>query len=98
MDKTLSWAEFHDLDAEFHRAAAAASGLTSTAKRYAGVLGELYGYFLPYPVEFLRESNREHAALVDALTRQDPAEAVQLTCEHVEALHETMFVGLTPRA
>lgn len=97
MDKASGWAEFHDLDAEFHRAAAAASGLASTAKRYADVLGELYGYFLPYPVEFLRESNREHAALVDALTRQDPADAVELTCKHVEALHETMFVGLTPR-
>ncbi|MDT7723798.1 MAG: GntR family transcriptional regulator, transcriptional repressor for pyruvate dehydrogenase complex [Actinomycetota bacterium] len=96
MDKALSWAEFHDLDAEFHRSAAAASGLASTSKRYADVLGELYGYYLPYPVEFLRESNREHAALVEALTRQDPAAAVELTCRHVEALHKTMFVGLTP--
>jgi GntR family transcriptional repressor for pyruvate dehydrogenase complex len=94
MGKAGSWAEFHALDAEFHLSAAAASGLAPAAKKYADVLDDLYRYYLPYPVEYLRESNREHASLVDALTRRDPAEAVELTCAHVEVLHKTMFVGL----
>ena len=94
MEKAEGWAEFHALDAEFHLAAAAASGLSPAVKKYADVLDDLYRYYLPYPVEYLRESNREHASLVDALARRDPAEAVRLTCAHVEVLHKTMFVGL----
>jgi DNA-binding FadR family transcriptional regulator len=96
MDKATSWAEFHELDARFHLAAAEASGLEAAARRYADVMNDLYRYFLPYPVEFLREGNREHAELVYALDVRDPAAAVDVTCRHVEVLHRTMFVGLQP--
>ncbi|WP_158887074.1 FadR/GntR family transcriptional regulator [Amycolatopsis anabasis] len=94
MDTATSWAEFHELDAEFHLAAAATSELASALKPYAAVLRELYRYFLPYPVEYLHESNTEHAQLVDALAARDPAAAVRIASAHVETLHESMFVGL----
>jgi DNA-binding FadR family transcriptional regulator len=89
MDQAQSWAEFHELDAQFHLGVAHASGLAT--HRYADALHELYRYFLPYPIEYLRSSNQDHRALVQAITDQDPAAAVDVTCRHVEALHHTMI-------
>jgi DNA-binding FadR family transcriptional regulator len=94
MDLATSWAEFHGLDARFHLTAAEAGGLPAAAHRYGEVLSDLYCYYLPYPVEYLRESNREHAELVSAFATRDPLAAVAVTCRHVEVLHRTMFVGL----
>jgi DNA-binding FadR family transcriptional regulator len=91
MDQAQGWAEFHELDARFHLAVAQASGLASSARRYGDVLQELYRYYLPYPIDYLRDSNREHLALVRAVEEQDPVAAVDATCRHVEALHHTML-------
>ncbi|MEV4314908.1 FCD domain-containing protein [Actinocrispum sp. NPDC049592] len=89
MDQATSWAEFHDLDARFHLAVAHASGLASS--RYAEALHELYRYYLPYPINYLRESNEEHRALARAITGQDPVAAVEVAGRHVEALRHTML-------
>jgi GntR family transcriptional repressor for pyruvate dehydrogenase complex len=89
MDVAASWAEFHSLDAQFHLAVATASGLPT--QRYFEVLQELYRYYLPYPIEYLRSSNQEHASLAKAIEAQDPLAAVEVTCQHVEALHHTML-------
>lgn len=94
MDRALTWADFHNADERFHIAVAAATKLPSPTKQYGLVLHELYRYYLPYPVDYLRESNREHQQLVDAISERDALGAVQVARRHVETLHETMFVGL----
>lgn len=94
MDQVSSWAEFHTCDELFHTAIAAATGLPSAVGQYGPVLRELYRYYLPYPLDYLRESNGEHAELVAALAGRDPLKAVDVTRRHVQTLHRTMFVGL----
>jgi GntR family transcriptional repressor for pyruvate dehydrogenase complex len=91
MEKASGWAEFHELDAAFHLAAAGASGMPTGVARFEEVVRELYRYYLPYPMEYLRESNREHAELVEALAKGDPVAAVDVVCRHVGALHSTML-------
>jgi len=90
MDAAPGWAEFHDLDARFHLAVARASGVPST-ERYGEALRDLYRFFLPYPIDYLRGSNREHHDLVRAVENRDPVAAVDVTCLHVEALRHTML-------
>jgi DNA-binding FadR family transcriptional regulator len=94
MDAVTSWADFHRLDEQFHLALAGATGLSGVVEGYGSVLRELYRYYLPYPLEYLRESNAEHRELVDAVAAQNPIAAVEVARRHVEVLHETMFVGL----
>jgi DNA-binding FadR family transcriptional regulator len=94
MDRAPSWAEFHGCDERFHLRLAEATGIPSITAPYGAVLRELYRYYLPYPMEALRESNTEHRLLIEALRRNDAAEAGELTRRHVEVLHRTMFVGL----
>ena len=94
MAHARAWTDFHALDARFHGAVAEAAGNPAAAEVYGGVLHELYRYFLPYPMEYLRRSNGEHRDLVAALTDRDPIAAVDAARHHVEVLHTTMFVGL----
>ena len=91
MEKAASWAEFHELDATFHATVVTAGGVRAGAEKHGEVVRELYRYYLPYPLEYLRESNSEHAELVAAIDRRDPATAVEVTCRHVEVLHTTML-------
>ncbi|MFJ6573409.1 FCD domain-containing protein [Streptomyces sp. NPDC091292] len=62
---------------------------------YQRVTKELYLYFLPYPMSYLRDSNDEHRRIRAALASHDGGEAARLAHEHVAALHRTMYVGLT---
>ncbi|MET8022632.1 FadR/GntR family transcriptional regulator [Streptomyces avermitilis] len=94
MDRAPSWAEFHGCDERFHLRLAEATGTPSITGPYGAVLRELYRYYLPYPVDALRASNREHRDLLDALRRQDTAAASEAARHHVETLRHTMFVGL----
>ncbi|MEU6128019.1 FCD domain-containing protein [Saccharopolyspora sp. NPDC047091] len=94
MERAADWAEFHRLDEVFHRTVAAATGVPSAAADYEPVLRDLYRYYLPYPMEQLRESNRDHRELVAALCARDPAAAADIAHRHVTDLHQAMFVGL----
>ncbi|GAA4193070.1 GntR family transcriptional regulator [Streptosporangium oxazolinicum] len=94
MDRASSWAEFRPCDERFHMAVAAATGLPPAAEQYGSIVRELYRYYLPFPLDYLRESNRGHAELVASLAEGDPLKAVEVTRRHVEVLHRTMFVGL----
>ncbi len=94
MDRASTWAEFHTLDEQFHLAVAEATRLPAAAAQYGVALRDLYRYYLPYPLDYLRESNREHRDLVDALAEHDPVRAVGVAHAHVATLHESMFVGL----
>jgi DNA-binding FadR family transcriptional regulator len=89
-----TWAQFHGLDERFHIRLAEAAGVASAAAELRLALHALYRYYLPYPIEYLRESNREHFDLIDALRRHDALAAVEIVHEHVNVLHRTMFVGL----
>jgi DNA-binding FadR family transcriptional regulator len=92
-----TWADYHLADERFHRGVARVSGLDWAIGYYDTVLTDLYAYFLPYPIAYLHDTNREHAALVDALARHDPVRAVSIIEAHVAVLHESMFVGLQER-
>jgi DNA-binding FadR family transcriptional regulator len=94
MDRAGTWAQFHTADEQFHLAVAEATGLPGAAAQYRLVLRDLYRYYLPYPVDYLRESNCEHRELVDALAGRDVVRAVEVARRHVATLHDSMFVGL----
>jgi GntR family transcriptional repressor for pyruvate dehydrogenase complex len=91
MEAAPTWADFHALDASFHLAVAGVSGLPAALASYQELMDDLYGYFLPYPIEFLRGSNQDHANLVESLAAQDPVAAVAVTRRHVAQLHQTML-------
>lgn len=94
LDASENWTQFHRLDERFHLELAEASGVPSAAEELRRVLRALYRFYLPYPIEYLRESNAEHRRLVTALRLSDPVAAVGHVRDHVAVLHSTMFVGL----
>ncbi|MFV8303605.1 FadR/GntR family transcriptional regulator [Mycolicibacterium peregrinum] len=93
--RTTDWTGFHTSDQRFHESVAAASGLDWAMHSYCDVLHGLYRYFIPYPISYLHESNREHAQLVEALRRRDCRAASEIARNHVLSLHQTMYVGLS---
>ena len=94
MTAATTWADYHLADKHFHRTVARASGQSGLLPAYQAALTDLYRYFLPYPIEYLRGANDDHAELVCALRTRDPEPAVDVTLRHVSALHRTMFMGL----
>lgn len=94
MDTAESWAEFHELDARFHREISIHSGLENAREELATVLTQLHQYFLPYRLDTLRESNGEHRDLVEAIATGNPARAAEIAQGHVAALKTTMFIGM----
>jgi GntR family transcriptional regulator, transcriptional repressor for pyruvate dehydrogenase complex len=91
---STDWAGYHAADLKFHETVAAASHFDWALNSYCEVLHGLYGYFIPYPISYLHEVNREHAQLVDALRAHDSRAASEISRHHVLTLHKTMFVGL----
>lgn len=98
METAAHWAQFHAADKAFHRAVADAADRPAAARLFVDVLTDLYAYYLPYPVEYLRGSNVEHRKIVEALRSGDAAAAALLCCGHVDVLHRTMFVGFDRRS
>ncbi|MHA6758407.1 FadR/GntR family transcriptional regulator [Streptacidiphilus sp. PAMC 29251] len=94
MDAAADWAAFHAADSAFHLTVAEATGLPAAVRHYGEVLRELYRYYLPYPLEYLRSSNDGHRELLDALAAGDVEVAGDAARRHVEVLHHTMFMGL----
>ncbi|MDJ1132114.1 FadR/GntR family transcriptional regulator [Streptomyces iconiensis] len=97
MEAAGTWADFRAADESFHLGIAHGAGQPSALELYRRVTRELYLYFLPYPMSYLCESNREHRHIRDALAARDPALAARLLHDHVTALHRTMYVGLTEK-
>jgi DNA-binding FadR family transcriptional regulator len=89
------WAGFREADAAFHAELAAAAAVPGAADLHHRVAHELYAYFIPYRIDYLRASNDEHVLLVAALRVGDAAEASRLAFAHVAELHESMYVGLS---
>jgi DNA-binding FadR family transcriptional regulator len=94
MAGSTNWSDYHQADERFHQLVGASSGLGTAVDAYNEILAELYAYFIPYPIEFLHESNRDHVALVRALRAGDYCGAVEVSRRHVDVLHKTMFMGL----
>ncbi|MGA7203096.1 MAG: FCD domain-containing protein, partial [Specibacter sp.] len=94
MAAAASWSEYHQLDEEFHREVAAASGLGGAVDAYYEALAELYEFFIPYPIESLHASNQDHISLVAAMRDGRTEDAVEVSRRHVDTLHRTMFMGL----
>lgn len=94
MSAAQTWADYHGADVRFHRLLLEASGYPAAAAEMENVTQRLYRYYLPYPIEYLRESNDEHRELLAAVRAHDPLTAVDVTRRHIEVLHDTMFMSL----
>jgi DNA-binding FadR family transcriptional regulator len=90
------WAAFHRADEKFHIGLVDASGLEWAREIHSSVLGELYQYFVPYPIEYLRASNGEHQRIVDSIRGGNVARAAAECQAHIQVLHDTMYTGLKP--
>lgn len=97
MRSAADWTVFRTADAAYHAELAAMGGAAGAADLHHRVSHELYAYFIPYRIDYLRESNEEHARLVDALRARDAGAASRLAFDHVAELHGSMYVG-RPRA
>lgn len=94
MAEAPDWSVYHQTDERFNQLVGTASGMGTAVDVYHETLAELYDYFIPYPIEKLHKSNRDHIALVAALRAHRVKEAVELSRKHVDILHRTMFMGL----
>lgn len=94
MAESADWSGYHQADEQFHQLVGTASGLGAAVEEYYETLAQLYAYFIPYPIEVLHQSNCDHIALVAALKAGDAQAAVEVSRQHVDILHRTMFMGL----
>lgn len=92
-ERATSWVDFHGADRRFHHRVAEISQRPE-AGTYVETYEVLIKYFLPYPIEHLHGSNREHRELVAALRARDASAAVAVTRRHVDDLHRDMFMEL----
>ncbi|WP_251041580.1 FadR/GntR family transcriptional regulator [Arthrobacter sp. ISL-30] len=95
MAKSSDWSYYHRMDEQFHQLVGTASSLDTAVEVCHETLAELYDYLIPYPIEKLHTSSRDHIALVAALRAGNVEEAVEFSRKHVDILHRTMFMGLT---
>lgn len=98
MATAANWSDYHQSDERFHQLVGDASGLGTAVGVYHQTLAELYDYFIPYPIDLLHKSNRDHIELVEALRNGDVQAAVEVSRRHVDILHRTMFMGLAGSA
>jgi len=91
------WATYHRADALFHLGLVEASGMEWARDTHSEILRQLYRYFVPYPIEYLRESNLEHQRILDAIISGDTPLAIKECQSHILILHDTMFTGLGKR-
>lgn len=91
------WAAYHRADELFHLGLVDASGMEWAREIHSEVLRQLYRYFVPYPIEYLQESNAEHQRILDAMRAGDTVRASRECQLHIRILHDTMFTGLSKR-
>ncbi|MDA3146364.1 FadR family transcriptional regulator [Leucobacter sp. UCMA 4100] len=93
MRDTTDWAQFRNLDREFHMSIARIASVSRAIPLLQYIHEALDPYFLPYKIEYLYESNEEHQGIINALRDGDSALAATLTVAHVQDLHDSMFIG-----
>jgi DNA-binding FadR family transcriptional regulator len=85
MDAAPDWASFRPLDQAFHRAIGGIARSTRALDELTTVLGRLGKLYFPHPVDYLRESNRDHEAIVEAIRAHDALAALEAMEAHVTA-------------
>lgn len=94
--RATNWADYHLADEKFHLGLIEASGMSWASETHRRVLTDLYRYFVPYPIEYLHESNAEHQRILDAIRSGDTKTAVAQCQHHILTLHDSMYTGLKP--
>ena len=89
MDTASDWASFRPLDHSFHLAIAEIAAQRRARDELALVLGRIAKLYYPHPVEYLRESNREHRAVVDAIAARDVLGALEALERHLNSAKES---------
>lgn len=97
MDAARTWTAFRAVDPRFHLAVATIAGSAGAVQALADVLARLFRYYVPYPIDYLHASNREHEALVSAVAAGDGSAAVAIVERHISELRQTVFVDPEPR-
>ncbi len=92
MDAAETWTAFRAIDPRFHLAIAEIAGGEGAVRTLTEVLARLFRFYVPYPIAYLRASNLEHEALVDAIEAGDRVAAVAVIDRHIEELRHTVFV------
>jgi GntR family transcriptional regulator, transcriptional repressor for pyruvate dehydrogenase complex len=80
MDAAEDWAAFRLLDTAFHLTLARLAGSERVVRELTSLLAEVSTLYFPFPIEYLRASNRQHADITDAIGRGD-AEAACVAVE-----------------
>jgi DNA-binding FadR family transcriptional regulator len=88
MDAAPDWASFRPLDHSFHLALGAIAASPRALEELTTVLGELAKLYFPYPLAYLRESNGEHRAIVDAVAARDVLAALEAVERHVSTARD----------
>jgi DNA-binding FadR family transcriptional regulator len=88
MDAAPDWPSFRLLDHSFHLAIAGIAPSPRAREELATVLGRIGKLYFPYPLEYLRESNREHRAIADAIGAGNVQGVLEAVARHVNAAKE----------
>jgi len=98
MDAAEDWAAFRPLDPCLHLAIARVAGSERAVAELTALFGRLSKLYFPYPIDYLRASNREHGAIVDAVADHDPLAACRAVRRHIlEAKHAFSWITAAGR-
>jgi GntR family transcriptional repressor for pyruvate dehydrogenase complex len=92
MDTVEDWPAFRRLDPRFHLTIASIAGPQRLVDELADVLGRLRPLYFPHPMAFLREVNRQHRAIVEAIASSDPVAATAALSDQLTALQHELLV------
>lgn len=92
MDTAEDWPAFRRLDPRFHLTIASIAGPQRLVDELADVLGRLRPLYFPHPLAFLRDVNRQHRAVVEAMAKRDPVEAIAALSDQLTALQHELLV------
>ncbi|MBW3593516.1 MAG: FCD domain-containing protein, partial [Actinobacteria bacterium] len=89
MAKAKDWAAFRPLDRGFHLALARSARSGRALEELTAVLRRLAQLYFPDPLDYLRASNDDHRAIVDAISDGDATTAAEAVDRHIEAAKDT---------
>lgn len=98
MDVAPDWASFRPLDQSFHLALAAIAASPRALDELTRVLSSLGRLYFPYPLDYLRESNRDHETILNAVAAGDAPAALDAVERHVSTARDAFawIHGATP--
>ena len=93
----LAYAQFAEGDAKLHHLIATASGNRFIAETIQGLHVHLHIFRFLYNTNSTEKAVTEHAALIAALLKRDPAGAEEAMREHLRASHERLDKVTVPQ-